>query len=903
MSEDKQDARKQLEINAKKKDIMEVAQAFGMTVNKAGNSYQGEFQGHNTFTIYPGTNSFLWHGRGLNNKMSVVDLVSVLKFGATTKEEIDAAFPKSVVELNRVELAEYVPGKIPEKKIFKYFYEESPDMELAINYLEHERGISRKTIDYCIDLGVIAQAEWRTELDDGSYFYEPVVIFKNLDSKGNVIGGSAQGIESHPEIPGHTHKSGHLKRVLPNSGSNSGLKISIGTPKNVVPIEAPIDLLSYLDLNQDTIQDTILVAADGYKPDAYWKAMGEVMLASPLVSEEMKKDKEWALKHLSEHPEQLRKNYQALISNSDDLTGQFIFAFDNDEQGQSFIEKFKNDNPDILEKIKIEVPNDAHDWNDQLKLNNQKSKDHNTPENTNPDNNIPFDEFGFIEPPPEFENMDYIPENSTPEETYQIPQRDNQIEDYSQTKFVKIYVTENDNKGKPTQVAKIFELNKLTNISDLKTDITGRVSLDVVNVLTLAKNNEFLQEAKYSVDKQLKNNRFVLSYNISKDSIERPTKDEIQKLNNYKGKFEQQDKQNNKAVHEQNSYNNKKYVKDKTSTADKTSTLSDALASKNVQGVNTFLNQELESYRSLEKYKSYLNVLSNMPELASKNIRLLVEQKPDVKMVKEFNTWSNDYKRKIIFKSKAIKMFIPSPQPSWDKNENMKLDEQGNPVISSVNEQLVSVFDISQTEDFVKGKQIDSDLVQEVSSSIPREKAIQYFQELSKLSTKSIHFTETAMEVDDKSIHFENSWYSKQREVLYIKKHLSPEKALQTLVQELAYQKYFNSELSPDLQKAEVLSMSYIMLRQIGLETDLQIPNVFSQMNAVEIENTLDGLQEKTNSFSKEFRSLRNPKKKNKMQEMSFKEKMELAKHKQQKQIKEKSSGKKVQGVPKVQVI
>ncbi|MDG6165170.1 hypothetical protein [Lactococcus formosensis] len=43
MSEDKHDARKQLEINAKKKDIMEVAQAFGMTVNKAGNSYQGGF--------------------------------------------------------------------------------------------------------------------------------------------------------------------------------------------------------------------------------------------------------------------------------------------------------------------------------------------------------------------------------------------------------------------------------------------------------------------------------------------------------------------------------------------------------------------------------------------------------------------------------------------------------------------------------------------------------------------------------------------------------------------------------------------------------------------------------------------------------------------------------------------
>ncbi|MGL4248758.1 MAG: toprim domain-containing protein [Lactococcus garvieae] len=362
MSEDKHDARKQLEINAKKKDIMEVAQAFGMTVNKAGNSYQGEFQGHNTFTIYPGTNSFLWHGKGLNNKMSVVDLVSVLKFGATTKEEIDAAFPKSVVELNRVELAEFVPGKISEQKTFQYFFEESPSMELAIAYLE-ERGISRETIDYFIDRGMIAQAEWRTELDDGTYFYEPVVIFKNLDNKGRVIGGSAQGIEAHPEIPGHTHKSGHLKRVLTNSGSNSGLKVTIGTPKNVVPIEAPIDLLSYFDLNKDKLKDTTLVAADGYKPDAYWKAMAEVMVASPLISEEILNNKEWGVKHLMEHPDQLHFNYQSLISISDEETGQFIFAFDNDEQGQSFIEKFKKDNPDVVQKVRVEVPSKGKDWN------------------------------------------------------------------------------------------------------------------------------------------------------------------------------------------------------------------------------------------------------------------------------------------------------------------------------------------------------------------------------------------------------------------------------------------------------------------------------------------------------------------------------------------------------------
>lgn len=899
MSEDKHDARKQLEINAKKKDIMEVAQAFGMTVNKAGKSYQGEFQGHNTFTIYPGTNSFLWHGKGLNNKMSVVDLVSVLKFGATTKEEIDAAFPKSVVELNRVELAEFVPGKIPDKKIFRYYYEESPDMELAINYLEHERGISRKTIDYCIDLGVIAQAEWRTELDDGSYFYEPVVIFKNLDSKGNVIGGSAQGIESHPEIPGHTHKSGHLKRVLPNSGSNSGLKISIGTPKNVVPIEAPIDLLSYLDLNQDTIQDTILVAADGYKPDAYWRAMGEVMLASPLVSEEMKKDKEWALKHLTEHPEQLRKNYQALISNSDDLTGQFIFAFDNDERGQSFIEIFKKDNPDVVQKVRVEVPSKGKDWNEQLQLQMEKAE-------------ASVSDLGFIEPPLEEEQS--FP---SPEENYPEPPNKQEFENYSQTKFIKIFESKVDGNGQPYHISKIFELDKLTNISDLKTDLSGRVSLDVVGVLTLDKKKTELQEARYSIDKHLKNNRFVLSYNLSKENILRPSQEEIQTFKKEKGKFETVTTKETSKSKPTPSENNKNYannVSSQTTTIKEKSatSLREAVTNRDTKSVNAALKEGLSNYKSSEKFRDFLNVLSSMPELSEKNIRLILAQNPQARVVKEFNTWSNDFHRKIKFQSKAIKIFVPSPQPQWDNKQNMKLDEDKQPIISESKEQLVSVFDISQTENFSHTKSLDKDILPEVSKTIPREEAIKIFQELSKLSKIAIHFTPVSFEKDDKSIHFEHSWYSKEREVLYIQKGLSPEKALQALVQELAYQKYFDPSLSPELQKLEVLSMSYVMLRQVGLETDLDIQSLTSSLTDNQITQTLEHLQVNAEGFSEEYQQLFKSKvqsknktmtTKDKMENLSFKERMTMAKQSHNDQVKEKSSSKKVQGVQQAKVM
>ena len=902
MSEDKHDARKKLQINAKKKDILEVAQAFGMSLNKNGSSYQGEFQGHDTFTIYPGTNTFLWHGRGLNKAMSVVDLVSVLKFGATTQEELDANFHKSVVELNKIELSEFVPGKIPEKKEFKYFFEESSDATRAIEYLENERGISRETIDHFINLGVIAQAEWRNELEDGSYFFEPVVIFKNLDSNGRVIGGSAQGIEAHPEIPGHTHKSGHLKRVLSNSGSNSGLKISIGTPKNVVLIEAPIDLISYYDLYKDRIKDTILVAADGYKPEAYWKAMAEVMLASPLLSEEMKSNKEWALKHLIEHPDQLLNNYQSFIDNSDNQTGQFIFAFDNDIQGRNFIEKFKKENASFSQKIKVELPTKGKDWNEQLQLENKKDGiSQSKSEEIEPNKHDTFSNFS--------ETVSDSEKKSNPS-----------IRNESPTQFIKVFLTREDKKGKPRQVTQIFELDEPSNISELKTDLSGRLSLDVLGVLTLDKKKEDYQDAKYALEKKLKKYHFVLSYNFAKEHIEYPSPEEIQKFKKHKKLREAEDLalfniQNDGSQIEASQDKKVQRENPKTNTTtpqSDESTLFSALENRDSKTVNNILEKNLDKYKESKNFKNFLDTLSFMPDLSEKNIRLLLEQYPHARFVKEFEVWSKAYNRKIKYKSKALKLFVLSPQPQWDKKGNMKLDDKGQPLISKTNEQLISVFDISQTEEFFKKNQLDTYYIPNVSTTLSREKVIQTFQELSTLSNSYIHFTSVPLERDDKDIHFENSWYLKEKNTIYIQEGLPPEKALQTLIQELAYQKYFDKNLSPELQKLEVLSMTYIMLRQVGLETQLDVQNIISSVPITQLQQELKNIQTHSKNFSDELHQILKPKVqhkvaemtvKDKMENLSFQERMSLAKQKHEDFLKEKSSRKKVQGVQQVQAI
>ncbi|WP_270265365.1 toprim domain-containing protein [Lactococcus formosensis] len=600
-----------------------------------------------------------------------------------------------------------------------------------------------------------------------------------------------------------------------------------------------------------------------------------------------------------EHPEQLHFNYQSFISLSDEKTGQFIFAFDNDEQGQSFIEKFKKDNPDVVQKVRVEVPTQGKDWNEQLQLQNKKAEPS-------------VSDLGFIKPPLEEEQS--FP---SPEETYPEPPDKQEFENYSQTKFIKIFESKVDENGQPYHISKIFELDKLTNVSDLKTDLSGRVSLDVVGVLTLDKKKSELQEAKYSIDKHLKNNRFVLTYNFSKENILRPSQEEIQTFKREKGKFETVNIKETSKSKPTPSENNKNYannVSSQTTTIKEKSakSLQEAVTNRDTKSVNAALKEGLSNYKSSEKFRDFLNVLSTMPELSEKNIRLILAQNPQARVVKEFNTWSNDFHRKIKFQSKAIKIFVPSPQPQWDKNENMKLDKHKQPIISESKEQLVSVFDIGQTENFSHTNTLDKDILPEVSPTIPREEAIKIFQELSKLSKISIHFTPVPLEKDDKSIHFEHSWYSREREVLYIQKGLSPEKALQALVQELAYQKYFNPSLSPELQKLEVLSMSYVMLRQVGLETELNIQSLTSSLTAPQITQTLDHLQVNTEGFSEEVQQLFKSKvqsknktmtPKDKMEKLSFKERMKMAKQSHNDQVKEKSSSKKVQGVQQAKAI
>ncbi|MFQ6324117.1 toprim domain-containing protein [Lactococcus garvieae] len=343
--------RERLAQEAKNKDIFAVAQQLGMQLQRDDKAH---WDGHTSLWLDRKKNVFQWYGKGIYG--SPTTLVSVVKFGARSVEDFKKYNRQSIAYLTNTEVPQFDQSKIPKPQPFKYYLKDSASMQLATDYLINERGISPETVQFFKDKGVLTQSVWRNRLNDDSIFTEPVVVFKHFDGNNKMIGGSVQGIEYHPKL--HTdHKSGHLKRVIKNSGAYSGLAVDIGQPRRIVVCEAPIDLLSYYELHKETLKDVKLISSDGYKPHVLSRYVAE-MYGNPDLS-------------LSEKEKFLEKFDKLSKTMSGYPENLITFAYDNDEAGRGFIDQFKAQYSNAEAYTAIDLPplklgaNKA-DWNDEL---------------------------------------------------------------------------------------------------------------------------------------------------------------------------------------------------------------------------------------------------------------------------------------------------------------------------------------------------------------------------------------------------------------------------------------------------------------------------------------------------------------------------------------------------------
>lgn len=328
--------RERVEI-ARSRDILDVANELNMELVRDGKDYR--WKEHDSLVISPDKNMWNWFSRHQGG--DVIALVETIR-------EIN--FNQAIDYLNDGTFKEFTAVE-REKEPFRYHlqpYEQ--DFVEARNYLKVNRGLSDETIDFFLEKGVLAQAN--AMLNNS---VEPVIVFKMLTSSGEITGATLQGIEENwNKWPRH----GYAKNIIRNSDEMDGLHVDIGKPNRLIFTESPIDLMSYYEINKDTLQDVRLVSMDGLKKVTIGRHLAQ------LQSELSGRPLNWT-------PEQLAKGLQTAIDSQYFADGKhsdmITLAVDNDTAGRTFIEELKAKGAAVTVDLpELRSGQDKADWNDTL---------------------------------------------------------------------------------------------------------------------------------------------------------------------------------------------------------------------------------------------------------------------------------------------------------------------------------------------------------------------------------------------------------------------------------------------------------------------------------------------------------------------------------------------------------
>lgn len=341
-----QSRKERVEI-ARSRDILDVARELNMDLVRSGKNYR--WKEHDSLVISPDKNLWKWFSRHQGG--DVIALVETLK-------EVD--FNQAIDFLNDGDFKEYT-HQVRSVEAFNYYlkpYEQ--EFNEGRDYLKQERGLSDETIDFFVNQDVIGQAnaklDYFSEATEARSAIEPVIVFKSLDSSGELVGATLQGIqEDWVKWPKH----GYAKVIMRNSDPMTGVHVDIGQPNRLVFAESPIDLMSYYELNKDKLQDVRLVSMDGLKESTISRHLAQ------LEAELSNRQLTWSAEQLSEA---LKVAIDRGYFNDGKHQDLITLAVDNDEAGRTFIQELRELGAPINADLpELQSGQDKTDWNDALK--------------------------------------------------------------------------------------------------------------------------------------------------------------------------------------------------------------------------------------------------------------------------------------------------------------------------------------------------------------------------------------------------------------------------------------------------------------------------------------------------------------------------------------------------------
>lgn len=207
---------------------------------------------HDSLVINLKKNSFIWNKTGAHGDLG--DFIAAYENKSPKEAWTKWAAYGRAVKAGQVDTNQYQANAKTDKPINYERWGKATDNKHALDYLTQKRHFDPAFAQSLFDQKLVEQGTPQKDYKTGA-LRQPAVLFPWRDETGKVVGVDVQGTDVDFKKFG---KRGTEKRV--GKGSNSeaygyNLKLGNGADRLIV-FEAPIDLLSYMQQNGASLQNT-----------------------------------------------------------------------------------------------------------------------------------------------------------------------------------------------------------------------------------------------------------------------------------------------------------------------------------------------------------------------------------------------------------------------------------------------------------------------------------------------------------------------------------------------------------------------------------------------------------------------------------------------------------------------
>ena len=251
-------------------------------------------------------------------------------------------------------------------------------------------------------------------------------------------------------------------------------------------------------------------------------------------------------------------------------------------------------------------------------------------------------------------------------------------------------------------------------------------------------------------------------------------------------------------------------------------TLSEMIKAKDTTALNQHLQEGIKDYFDSDTYKNYLEGMAHFNHYSARNIQLIKAQLPEATMIASFEEWK---KRNGHVNKGEKALYVQAPVTV------IKKDVDGKPVINADTGEKetftyfkpVPVFDISQISP-QQGKQLN---LPKSSEAIPAQLNKDYYQNVYR-ALRDISQKENGIPIRFRELEQSDGFYNPKTNDITIKKGMTYEQTLSTLIHEMAHSElhnnqslaeHFKGKLTRSSEELQAESVAYVVSNHLGFDT------------------------------------------------------------------------------------